>query len=159
MPAPERPDPSDAHPFAVSAPIKPLTFDHLYEKIVSSAERKVQGERELEKFLAAWWCKTYQRPYKDPLLLSYTMEELLCEYLDASYRANPEAFKNAKVAEKQRAEDDSWAERMAKKLGAEFLPDEQQAKAAEEFAEAHQDDGLVPDEVMNQSVRFDLPDD
>lgn len=27
-----------------------------------------------------WWSKKYGRPMKDPLLLSYTMEELLVEY-------------------------------------------------------------------------------
>ena len=33
-------------------------------------------------FLRSWWCKTYNRPLKDPLLDTYTLYELLYEYKD-----------------------------------------------------------------------------
>ena len=33
-------------------------------------------------FLQSWWSRTYSRPLKDPILLSYTLEELLYEFYD-----------------------------------------------------------------------------
>lgn len=36
----------------------------------------------------AWWSRTYNRPLKDPLLLSYTFEELLYEYYDKIIKEN-----------------------------------------------------------------------
>jgi hypothetical protein len=36
--------------------------------------------------LQSWWSNYYNRPLKDPLLLSYTLEELLFEYHDKDQR-------------------------------------------------------------------------
>lgn len=38
-------------------------------------------------FLQSWWSRTYNRPLKDPLLLSYTLEELLYEFYDRLERS------------------------------------------------------------------------
>lgn len=40
----------------------------------------------MELFLKSWWSKTYNRPLKDPLLESYTIQELLYEFHDKSER-------------------------------------------------------------------------
>lgn len=37
-------------------------------------------------FLRSWWSRTYNRPLKDPLLLTYTLEELLYEFFDRNER-------------------------------------------------------------------------
>jgi len=37
-----------------------------------------------------WWSQTYKRPLKDPVLLSYTFEELLFEYYDKIIREEEE---------------------------------------------------------------------
>jgi hypothetical protein len=41
-----------------------------------------------------WWSKTYKRPLKDPILLSYTFEELLFEYYDKIIREEEENARN-----------------------------------------------------------------
>lgn len=41
-----------------------------------------------------WWSKTYKRPLKDPILLSYTFEELLYEYYDKIIRDEEENLEN-----------------------------------------------------------------
>lgn len=41
-----------------------------------------------------WWSKTYKRPLKDPVLLSYTFEELLFEYYDKIIREEEENARN-----------------------------------------------------------------
>ena len=38
-----------------------------------------------ERFLKFWWCQKYNRPMKDPLLLTYTSEELAYEWLRYVY--------------------------------------------------------------------------
>ena len=67
-------------------------------------------------FLQSWWSRLYNRPLKDPLLLDYTLEELLYEFYDKIER---------KAAEDERAKQDElqdeadkekevldWAEKM-----------------------------------------------
>lgn len=46
----------------------------------------------------SWWSRTYNRPLKDPLLLSYTTEELLYEFYDRIER---------RAAEEERINDDA----------------------------------------------------
>lgn len=41
-------------------------------------------------FLQSWWSRTYNRPLKDPLLQSYTLEELLYEFYDKIERRKAE---------------------------------------------------------------------
>jgi len=69
-------------------------------------------------FLQSWWSSTYNRPLKDPLLLEYTLEELLYEYYDkserliaASERAEQESDKIEEDKEKKTLD---WAEQEEK---------------------------------------------
>lgn len=39
--------------------------------------------------LQRWWCKKYNRPRKDPLLVEYTPEELMIEYLEDMIENDP----------------------------------------------------------------------
>ena len=39
----------------------------------------------VERFLRFWWCKTFNKPMKDPILGSYTMDELYYEFLRHFY--------------------------------------------------------------------------
>lgn len=70
-------------------------------------------------FLQSWWSRTYNRPLKDPILLSYTLEELLYEFYDRIERIKA-------IDEKLELEDDKiemekeqnlldWAEQEEKK--------------------------------------------
>lgn len=67
-------------------------------------------------FLQSWWSRTYNRPLKDPLLLSYTTEELLYEFYDRIERqkAMDEALEqeDVKIEEAKDKAAEDWAERM-----------------------------------------------
>lgn len=68
----------------------------------------------VELFLKSWWSRTYNRPLKDPVLLSYTFEELLYEFHDHIERRK--AMDNKVEEEDDRMEEDhqksvmDWAE-------------------------------------------------
>ena len=67
----------------------------------------------------SWWSKTYNRPLKDPILLSYTVEELLYEFYDRMERRLAEDERSKQ--EDDKIEDDKekaaldWAEQEEKK--------------------------------------------
>ena len=64
-------------------------------------------------FLRSWWSKTYTRPLKDPLLETYTLEELLYEFYDKVERnlAEEERTKNEELEVEELKEKDvlDWA--------------------------------------------------
>ncbi len=70
-------------------------------------------------FLKSWWSTQYNRPIKDPLLESYTFEELLYEFFDKSERQK--ASEENVVKETDKMEDAKekevldWAEEEEKK--------------------------------------------
>lgn len=67
-------------------------------------------------FLQSWWSRTYNRPLKDPLLQSYTLEELLYEFYDRIERAKAEQERleqeDVKIEEQQDKAAEDWAEKM-----------------------------------------------
>lgn len=65
--------------------------------------------------LRRWWCKHYNRPYKDPLLDSYTFEELFYEYWDVTYTP-PKPGEDGAQKEIPQEEFDWAAEEEAKDL-------------------------------------------
>lgn len=70
-------------------------------------------------FLKSWWSTHYNRPLKDPLLESYTFEELLYEFFDKSERqkaAEESVVKEAdKIEEAKEKEVLDWAEQEEKR--------------------------------------------
>jgi len=52
---------------------------------------------ELAVWLKRWWCRHYTRPYKDPLLETYTLEELLLEYYETHFLDDPKAREAAEA--------------------------------------------------------------
>jgi hypothetical protein len=83
------------------------------------ARAELDTEEQLTLFLRSWWSKTYNRPLKDPLLLSYTVEELLYEFYDKVERKLAEEERVNNEADK--IEDDKekavldWAEEEERK--------------------------------------------
>ena len=63
-----------------------------------NARASIDTEEKLLLFLQSWWSRLYNRPLKDPLLQTYTLEELLYEFYDRVER---------KAAEEERLEQDS----------------------------------------------------
>ena len=92
-----------------------------YIKSIASynARAPLDTEHQLLLFLQSWWSKTYNRPLKDPILLSYTLEELLYEFFDRIEREK--AYKERieqesdKIEEQKEKEALDWAEQEEKK--------------------------------------------
>lgn len=95
----------------------------LIEAVRAIAARNARGDLEDEHylllFLQSWWSRTYNRPLKDPLLLSYTLEELLYEFYDRIERekAYQESIEqeNDKIEEAKEKESLDWAEQEERK--------------------------------------------
>lgn len=54
-----------------------------------------KGESSPAHALRRWWCRRYNRPYHDPLLETYTLEELLIEYYENLYLDDEKERKKA----------------------------------------------------------------
>ena len=61
-------------------------YDAILKITKRNASISVNSEESLLFRLQSWWSNHYNRPLKDPLLLSYTLEELLFEYHDKDQR-------------------------------------------------------------------------
>lgn len=115
----------------------PTTVLEAVKKLAAyNARAPLDSEEQLLLFLQSWWSRTYNRPLKDPLLLSYTIEELLYEFYDRIERqkAMDESLEqeDVKMEEaKDRAAED-WAERMER----EEMEAELRAQAAKPPEEA-----------------------
>ena len=70
-------------------------------------------------FLKSWWSTTYNRPLKDPLLESYTLEELVYEFYDKIERQKATQEQTAAEADKMEETKEQevldWAEEEEKK--------------------------------------------
>lgn len=82
------------------------------------------NEKALLRFLRLWWCITYRRPLKDPLLKEYTIDELVYEYLIHFYQNPDNDPKKKKEEEAQEKEDEEWVKKMLAKQAAQTPPQE-----------------------------------
>jgi hypothetical protein len=55
-----------------------------------NARAPLNNDKQLLLFLQSWWSKTYNRPLKDPLLLTYSIDELIYEFYDKIERHQAE---------------------------------------------------------------------
>lgn len=78
------------------------------------ANMPIISDRLMELRLRSWWSRYYNRPLKDPLLESYTLEELLYEFHDIRDRKEAEAKEakeiDAKIDEEKIDDTLKWAE-------------------------------------------------
>ena len=87
-------------------------------------------------YLKHWWSEYYNKPLKDPILDTYTLEELAYEYYDKSERRK--ATENALEEESDRIEDEAlqanldWAEEEERKEREEMLKQLEEEKQANE---------------------------
>jgi hypothetical protein len=58
------------------------TIEIIKNIAAKNARADLSDEHQLLLFLQSWWSMTYNRPLKDPILASYTLEELLYEFFD-----------------------------------------------------------------------------
>ena len=131
------------------------TADAIRKIAARNARAELNTDELLTLFLKSWWSKTYNRPLKDPLLLSYTLEDLLYEFYDkverrlAEEERNEQGEINEEIAKEQ--QDLDWAEQMEK----EDLAAMQTKIAKVEEAKA-QDPTKDPDNVrwMEDQIRL-----
>ena len=93
--------------------------DQIKAVAAANARADLSDEKQLFLFLQSWWSRTYNRPLKDPLLLSYTIEELLYEFYD---RIERRAAEEERInSESDKIEEDKekavldWAEQEEKR--------------------------------------------
>jgi hypothetical protein len=83
------------------------------KQLIDGSTDKVNSYDELLFKLKRWWCHQYNRPYKDPLLDSYTFEELYFEYYDVTGKKVEDDPMSASKTEIPEEEWD-WAEQSEK---------------------------------------------
>jgi len=95
------------------------TIDAIQKIVAQNARAPLNSEKQITLFLQSWWSKTFNRPLKDPVLLSYSFEELLYEFYDRIERqkAAEESLKqeSVKIEENKEKEIESWIEREEKR--------------------------------------------
>lgn len=89
--------------------------------------------------MQSWWSRTYDRPLKDPLLLSYTLEELLYEFYDRIERQKAQEERinseDDKIEEAKEKEALDWAEQEEKRE----LEEELRAKGSKQASDPTKD--------------------
>jgi len=91
-------------------------IDQIHKLAAYNARADLDTDEKLLLFLQSWWSRTYNRPLKDPILLSYTLEELLYEFYDRIERSKAEDERieqdSVKIEEDKSKSDEDWAEKM-----------------------------------------------
>lgn len=130
--------------------MRKLAIAHQLEEPSSSADA-------LLRFLRLWWCRTYNRPFKDPLLMSYTADELCYEYLRIFFLKEENDPKKKIEEEAAKANDEEWIKSMLSKTAEQLsnmakpqTPDNKQEKKEEPASSEPQ----VPD-LPEISAKFD----
>lgn len=103
----------------------------------------------LERFLQFWWCRTYNRPLKDPILLSYTIDELAYEFFRHFY-SEPENDPRKEMKQvAAQTEDEEWVKRELANIQA---AQESSKKIVEEAKAA---EAVEPPKEEGVSIKFD----
>jgi hypothetical protein len=136
------------------------------ERIVSqSVKSKPKNLEELQRFLIGWWCRHYNKPYKNKEVLDYTFEELLFEFYEINYRQDPDKLKEAEL-ETAAKEDIEFERQMELEYGVKILSPEEQIANEKELnkhlpklmATAERDRNKGPPDVSEDEFfeEFDL---
>jgi len=99
--------------------VKLNLVDSIRAIAAKNARSPLDNEESLILFLRSWWSKTYSKPLKDPLLLEYSLEDLLYEFYDKIERNDAEEEMRNSEADKMEEEKDKavtdWAEQEEKR--------------------------------------------
>ncbi len=74
------------------------------------------SEESLLRQLRLWWCVKYNKPFLDPLLDKYTLQDLIFEYLTHFYLLPENDPSEKKRKEAQVKSDEDWAIEQLKKV-------------------------------------------
>jgi hypothetical protein len=111
-----------------------------------NARASLDSEEQLLLFLQSWWSRTYNRPLLDPLLLSYTIDQLLYEFYDRVER---------RAAEEERAKEDELAKEDNKEKADLDWADKMEQEELEMKAKATEDPTKNPDNVKWMKEQMD----
>ena len=92
---------------------------------INNLNEKGKDKESLLRFLKKWWCLHYNRPYKDPLLMEYTFEELLLEYYEILYFSNEEEKQKVLIEInifENGEEDEEW---LKKEMGENYMSEDE----------------------------------
>lgn len=108
--------------------------DSIRKLAAHNARADLDTDEQLLLFLQSWWSRTYNRPLKDPILLSYSVEELLYEFYDRIERSKAEDERlerdSVKIEEDKDKAAEDWAEQMERQeREAELRSQAKQAEA------------------------------
>ena len=136
----------------------PVSLDdllkHIEDLVDGSRQQPLEGSDELLSSLRRWWCRHYNRPYKDPMLLDYSLEELWFEYLDVTYderQAKKEAEQKAGLTAPSQ-DDYDWAAKMEEED--EDLPHMENEASSSVPAEAEGDSGSLHPDTIEDGAEF-----
>lgn len=111
------------------------TLDAIRKLAAHNARADLDSEEQLLLFLQSWWSRIYNRPLKDPLLQSYTLEELLYEFYDRIERQKADEERLEQESDKIEEAKDRQAEDWAEKMEREEREAEMRAEAAKSETE------------------------
>jgi hypothetical protein len=112
-----------------SAPTSGLELaEYIRQIAANNARASLNDDKQLLLFMQSWWSKLYNRPLKDPLLLSYTLEELLYEFYDRVERL---------AAEEERSHKEETATEETREKDVMDWIDEEERKEAQKEAQAN----------------------
>lgn len=92
----------------------------------------LEGRSSIIRFLHRWWCRYYKRPYKDPLLTEYEIEDLLLEFYEVTFYEDEKARTQAQKGIKSGS--DKTTEEEEEELLKEMMGDTYQTKDEMESA-------------------------
>lgn len=133
--------------------------DAIKDLAAYNARAGLDDEYQLLLFLQSWWSKTYNRPLKDPILATYTLEELLYEFYDRIERqkAYEEQVdrENDTIERKKEQEALNWAEEEERREREEEEARLREAASAEQVEEAEYDPTQDPENIdwMEEQIR------
>ena len=125
--------------------------DAIKDLAAYNARAGLDDEYQLLLFLQSWWSKTYNRPLKDPILATYTLEELLYEFYDRIERqkAYEEQVdrENDTIESKKEQEALNWAEEEEKREREEEEARLREAASVEQGEEDQYDPTQDPENI------------
>lgn len=101
-------------------------IDSIHRIAYHNARAELDSEEQLLLYLQSWWSRTYNRPLKDPLLLTYTLEELIYEFYDRIERQ--------KAQQEQIERDSDKIEETKEKAALDWAEEEERKELAAEAA-------------------------
>jgi hypothetical protein len=102
----------------------------LKKKVAKTIDGGIETVDDLQRFLANWWCRYYNKPYNSKEILDYTLDELLIEYLELSYFQDARQYrKESDIEEPSSAEEDADEEWLKKQMGKDYITIDNQEEA------------------------------